>query len=184
MSKLKMAALSLSAALCGPSMAADTSGFYAGLEVGTWAQRNSSFKDPAVVILTGGYRLNPYFAGEIGLYAPGYSKIDYGGGDTVTAKQSAFKVAAVGILPLDPVVELFGKAGLTTIYGQQEGTGAYATTYSETTSNVMYGLGAQFHLARHFVLRVQYEALGQRKLAPGATAVDITVPSVGLMYAF
>lgn len=184
MSQKKVAAIVLSTALCVPAMAAEPNTFYAGMEAGVWAQKNSSFLDPAVIVLTGGYRFNSYFAGEIGLYAAGNTKLDYGGGNTITAKQSAFKVAAVGTLPLHPSFELFGKLGFTSIYGQQDGTGIYAQTYSATTSNTMYGVGAQFNITKHFGLRLQYEALGQRKLASNALAVDISVTSLGLLYTF
>lgn len=184
MKKKIVATLFASMAFIAPVMAAEPNTYYAAIEAGVWTQKNSSFLNPGVVILTGGYRFSSNFAGEIGLYLPGYTKIDYGSGNTVTAKQSAFKVAAVGTLPLNEKFELFGKVGFASIYGQQDGTGIYSTTYSETTSNVMYGMGGQVNINNKFALRLQYEALGQRKLAPSATAVDISVTSLGLVYTF
>lgn len=182
--KKTMAVCLTSLALAAPALAGEPNTYYGAIEAGVWTQKNSSFLNPGVVILTGGYRVNTNLAAEIGLYLPGYTKIDYGSGNTVTAKQNAFKVAVVGTLPLGEKFEVFGKVGFASIYGEQDGTGIYSTTYSERTSNVMAGFGGQFNISNKFALRLQYESLGQRKLAPSATAVDISVTSLGLLYTF
>jgi OmpA-OmpF porin, OOP family len=184
MTKKIAVAFLLSAVFAAPALAAEPRTFYGAIELGTWTQKDSGFANPGVVVVTGGYRLTSQVAFELGLYLPGYTTIDYGAGNTVTAKQSAFKAAVVGTLPVSEKFDLFGKVGFSSVYGQQDGTGIYSTTYSTTTSNVMYGLGGQFNINKSFGLRLQYESLGQRKLAPTATAVDISVTSLGLVYNF
>jgi OmpA-OmpF porin, OOP family len=184
MKKSIASALLLCAVAAAPAYAAQPNAFYGAIEAGSWTQRNSVFTDPGVIVVAGGYRFNPNLAVELGLYMPGKTTIDSGGGNTVTARQSAFRASAVGTIPLGEKFDLFGKIGLASIYAEQYGTGNTSAYSTETTSNVAVGFGGQFNINRSFGVRVQYESLGQRKLGPTTTAIDISVTSVGFVYTF
>lgn len=178
-------ALLLSAAVAAPAVAADAGTFYGAIDLGRWNLKNSSYADTGVLVISGGYRMTPQVAAEIGLYGAGDTTLYYGGSTSTTASQGALTAAAVGRLPLNEKFELFGKLGMAFVTAKITGTGSYAGYYTkETTNNLMVGFGGQVNFSKSLGLRLQYEALGKVKASPTDSGADVTVTSMGLVYSF
>ena len=184
MKKIAIAVL-LSAFVVAPAFAANAGTAYMGLDYGTWSMSdNTGFSDPGVLTFSGGYRFTPNMAAEVGYAMAGDTTLSDPFG-SVTYKQSALKIAAVGTYPVNNQFDLFGKLGLAMVSGELSGTGFYSfVNYSATTNNLMYGLGGQFNVNPQFGIRLQYESLGKSKASSTATGVDVTVVSVGALFNF
>lgn len=179
-----LAAALLCTAAAAPALAQSQGHWYGALDFGTLTMKNSNYPDPNTMSVTGGYRFSPNLAAEGGvLFVSDSTYTDTTG--TVNARQGGLQLAAVGFLPLSPSFELFGKAGLGFHTVKMTGTGAYAGTYDPyTTTNIIYGAGAQVNFSSRFSMRMQYEALGRAKSSATDTGADISRVSVGAMLNF
>lgn len=180
MKKTLAAALLCTAALT-PVLAQSNGHWYGAVDIGRLNMRNSDYPDPGSMTLSAGYRFNRNVAAEGGITGYGDSTLIDGTGSS-TARQSDMRFVAIGLLPLSPNFELFGKAGLGFHSVRMLGTGAYSGTPTpHTTANVIVGFGGQLNFSPRFGMRLQYEALGKAKSTesdPGANISRVTVGGV------
>ena len=175
-------ALLLSAAISAPAFAANPNTAYVAVDYGTWTMANAGvLPNPGVLTLSGGYHFTQNVGVEVGVALVGDSTVFYPGGQT-TYSQSAVKAAVVGTLPVAPQLDVFGKLGFDAISGTL--TDTFAGSTSTSTTNLMFGIGAQFNIDNHMGVRVQYEVLGKTKAQFNATGADVTSFSAGFVYTF
>lgn len=183
MKKIISAAL-LATAVTTPVLAADQGQSYIAIDTATYAMSNTGFKDPGSVDIVGGY----YFANNMGIEV-GYMMV----GDstlvdsvgTLTYAQSVVHGSGVFYFPVNDAFEAFAKLGFSSINGKLTGTGSYsAYNYSASTSNLTYGIGAQYKFTPQVAAKLQYEALGKSKAQSTASGVDVTRLSIGVVYNF
>lgn len=168
-------------------------GFYVGGHLGQ-AQAKSTcddFRGPGISCddsdmswkILGGYRVNRHFAAELGYIDFGEFKAT-GPGGTASAKASAFDLVAVGILPIADRFSVYGKLGA--YHGTVD---AKVRTFtlngdaSDDSTNLTYGVGAGFDMARNLTLRAEWQ---QYKDVGGSETVkaDIDVISLGVLFRF
>jgi OOP family OmpA-OmpF porin len=110
--------------------------------------------------IRGGYRFHPNFAVEVGYYDLG--KYTYGGrlGNvdvSGSAKAKSFGLSAVGIAPLAPNFELYGRIGI-----EQSELKANANTTNLTASEsdkqtgATYGVGARYLITKQIGLFAEW----------------------------
>ena len=99
----------------------------------------------------------------------------------VKLENEAWTLSALGILPLNDQFSLFARLGLNVwnVDVSASGTGSGATGYSgsEDGTDVVYGLGAAYHLTPNLNLRAEWE----RYDFDGG---DLDFVSVGLGWSF
>jgi OOP family OmpA-OmpF porin len=143
--------------------------------------------NPGVLTFSAGYYFNSNVGVEVGYAFVGDSIVNYCdpilGCGSATLSQSAFKVAALGTVPVSPQIDIFGKVGLAMITAQLNDT-VFGISTSATTTNLMYGVGGLFHINKNMGVRVQYENLGKTKADPFAIGSDVSVFSAGFVYSF
>jgi OOP family OmpA-OmpF porin len=151
----------------------------------------TAFANPPAITIGGGYHFSQYVGVEAGYSVIGNSKINttfaYLGTATETLKASALQVVAVGTFPINDKFEFFGKLGVanTKIEYTVTTDWGYSSSDSATKANVMYGIGGQFNINRHFGIRAQYEDFGKVQFSgAGAPNVGLTIFSVGGVYNF
>jgi OOP family OmpA-OmpF porin len=143
---------------------------------------SSSFdgKDTGYKIF-GGYQFNPYFAVEVAYVDLG--KATYSGAFGLLAVTNGsvetwgVNASAVGILPLSPSFELFGKIGL---FGWEskarDTTGGVPFSGEADDADVSFGAGMALNVTRNVSIRVEWERF---------KAVDnIDLLSLGLAFKF
>lgn len=177
----------LSTALLGIAMSTSVmaagSGAYVAGDVGSYSYGGYSVSALAV---SGGLKFTPNLAVEAGLVAPNsYNYVS--GGAMYTFDHSVIKGAAVGILPVNHQIDLYGKLGLARVAWSDVGPG-YSVRGSDI--NLMFGFGAQMNINPQFALRAQYEYYGNNVAgwyggAGGGYYRDSTsMVSVGASYRF
>ncbi len=176
-----IASVLLCASLVAPALAQQDNHWYGAIDIGTLNMRNTDYADPGSLTVSGGYRFGRHLAAEGGITAIGDSTLVDGTG-TRTARQGDLRFLAVGFLPLNPNIELFGKAGLGLHSVRILGTGGYSSSpTAHTTANVILGAGVQVNFNQRFGMRLQYEHLGQAKASetdPGADLSRVTIGGV------
>jgi OOP family OmpA-OmpF porin len=129
----------------------------------------------------GGYQFNPHFAVEIAYvdlgkasYSGNFGALPVTGGSLETWGLNA---SAVGILPLHPSFELFGKIG---IFGWEskarDTTGGIPFSGKADDADVSLGLGMAFNIARNVSIRAEWERF--------KAVDDIDLLSLGLAFKF
>ena len=177
--KKRIATALLCATAAASALAQSDRFWYGALDVGTVDIEDAGFADPGSMTLSAGYRMNRHFALEGGITLIGDSTLIDSVG-TIRLAQSDLRFLAVGIVPVAPNVDLFGKAGLGLHTAEITGTGTYAGLYGkETTTNAIFGFGGQYNVNPQFGLRLQYERLGKAKANSTATGADISRLSLG-----
>lgn len=190
------AALLLSAVSAAPALAANPGGYVAA-DIGSATfsganfggpGANLTFPNPGSLHLSGGFRFDQNIGIEGGLVFVGDSTINYIGGGYETLRTSAIYIAAVGTLPLSSQFDLFGKLGLSsTKIDYISNVFANAT---QSTGNVMFGLGGQFNVTPNIGIRVQYENFGKVDFPAGAivigraTSIGLSTFTVGGVFSF
>jgi OmpA-OmpF porin, OOP family len=162
-----------------PATAQDT-GFYAGLAIGNSSYREAcatSGEDTAFKLF-GGWRFHANLAAEVSLIDFGEAKGSgtIGGAPvTGTTRVRGAGLAALGILPLDERMSLFGRLGLLKVKSRTQLEGASGAIEADDEIELHVGIGGMLHLARGFSLRLEYERLNDTK---------IDLLSLGLQYRF
>lgn len=129
MKKVSIAAL-LCISLTDTAVAADT-GLYAGIKAGSVINTTGILQEHSGAFgVFGGYAVNPHFAVETGY-------TDLGTLGAGAAKFSAVEFSAVGTLPKNGKLSVFGKLGMAK-------TTETAFGLSGTKSAITLGLGGQF----------------------------------------
>ena len=129
----------------------------------------------------GGYRFHPNFAAELAYVDLG--KASYSGnffGTPVVGgslETWGFNVSVVGIVPLGPAFELFGKIGLLGWESKaRDTTGGVPFSGEADDADVSFGLGLAVNVTRNVSLRAEWERF--------KAVDDIDLWSLGLAFKF
>lgn len=142
-----------------------------------------TFPNPGMVRIAGGYHFSPMFAAEIGYSTFGDTSLNYAGIGIVTLSMNSFQVAVVGTLPLSPQFDLIGKLGSSRNTAKLTGTGGFAgTNETSSQSDLLIGLGAQYHINAQYTVRAQYDSFGI--FDSSAEPIEASAFSVGIAYNF
>ncbi len=173
----KLAAILALSTLCATSAFADNTGHaYIGADIGSSSFTNAApWPNPSVLRIDGGYYFSNNVAVEVGYAMFGDSTF---GGVTLSAR--SFHVAAVGLLPVSPQFDVFGKLGFAS--NSETWTGGGMTLLTTSANDIMYGLGAQFHVNQQLSITAQYLYYGKFDTYPlPITASSLTI---GMAYTF
>jgi len=186
--KTVIAAL-LSTFVAGSAMADDAGKFYLAIDYGSVSFSNGNpggteFASPSSLRFAGGYRLSPVVALEVGYVAMADSTLANPAA-SVTSANSAIQAAIVGTYAVSEAIDLFGKLGISTNTNKLTGTGTVAGLNSSNTStDFMYGIGAQYNINPQWAIRGQYENLGKHTTSSNlnnAWKVGMTQSSLGVV---
>ena len=118
--------------------------------------------------LFAGYDLSERFAIEAGYndLGDGVVEADLGALGDVKGTHEVKVMTLAGVIKTDPISEnlvLFAKAGFARIDNDETLTGPLieTSTNSKKTTNVFYGVGANYELANGLAIRALYEAYGE-----------------------
>jgi OOP family OmpA-OmpF porin len=198
---MKTIACVLLGSLCAaPAFATEAGAGYVTFDAGGAGLRGADFGGPGgnltfpnrgTLQFGGGYRYTENFAVEGGLVAVGRSTIDsfpLGVPMSETLTGGALYVAAVGIIPINPRFELFGKLGLARTRFDYNSNAFPAATAART--NLMAGLGGQININRAWGVRLQFQHFGRADFGAGAlprgtpATVRLNTFTVGGIYSF
>lgn len=191
MKKIAFVAL-LSAFVATPAMADNTGKFYVAGDLGSASYSNvdvtgsvtGTFPNPGVVRIAGGYHFSPMLAAEVGYSKFGDSVLN-GGIGSMTLSAHSFQVAAVGSYPLSDQFDLIGKLGLANNSSDVVGSGSIIVTNgSSSQTDLLIGLGAQYHINSQYSVRAQYESFGKFQNSSNTNPMKASAISVGLAYNF
>jgi opacity protein-like surface antigen len=149
----------------------------------------------------GGYRVAPNFAIEAGLASLGSYRHRYSAGGNMAVidyDASALTVAAAGNLPIAGGFSLNGRVGIAFTAAElreRRNDGGIAAVpfcpdswwYSDCTSqstNLYWGLGAQFDVSRNWGLRIDYDNYGEVGEEFETGRADIETMSVSFVWRF
>ncbi len=173
MKKILATALLCSAALT-PALA-QSSRYYGAADYGIVSFSGpGSYSSPGALTLSGGYHYLPNLDLEAGLTLIGSATANVPGTGRVSINQNILSAVAVGKVPLNSQIHLFGKAGV----------GLHDGGVNGLPDDLIYGFGAQIRFDREFSMRVQYESLGRTKVPSTSSRADMTRLSVGVTYDF
>lgn len=181
----KMTKLAAVATLCAiglpPAMA---EGFYGAFDAGqtnvgdtcngglTGACNDSS----TALRIGGGYQFVPMWGAEISYGTYGNASKSGIAGDW---KSSGWQASGIGTFPVWENISVIGKIGLArTDYKLT------ASSQSSTTTNLAFGIGAQYRLGEQISLRAQYEDMGTVGDANTTGTTKLTLISAGVIFRF
>jgi OmpA-OmpF porin, OOP family len=165
----------------GTVIAQDT-GFYVGGSLGiadgdacdnvTTAVASCDDKDNGMKLF-GGYRFHPNIAGELGLVDLGEASSS-GPFGTARVETDGFQIAGLGVLPINPAFDVFGKIGLFMwdVSGSVPGG-----SVSGDDTDFMFGFGGTWKFARQLGMRAEWE-----RFDLGPDKIDLL--SVGIQFNF
>lgn len=186
MKKFAIATL-LSVCVATPALADNSGKFYVAADLGAASYSNAlgtqgaSFPNPGVIRIAGGYHFNQQVAIELGYSMFGNSTINYANGSD-TLKASSLQMAVIGSLPLNAQFDLTGKLGFAnnTVTPTTTVPGFVGINGSKT--DLLMGVGAQYHLNSQTSLRIQYESFG--KFDSTVQPIKASAISLGVAYNF
>jgi OOP family OmpA-OmpF porin len=120
-----------------------------------------------------GNRFSPNFSAELGWVDLGEITAT-GPGGTVKLGVDGIQIAGLGMVPVSPQVTFFGKVGLYLWDVSASGPGG---SLSDDGSDIMFGLGLSWNLAKQLDLRVEWEQFD-------VDGDDINLISAGVQYRF
>lgn len=135
----------LSAFVAAPAIAGDA---YLGVNVGQNKIDVSTVNESTAFGVFGGYAFNENIAAEVGYTNMGSAERTFSA-NKLTG--SVMSIAAVGSLPLSKAFTLFAKLG----YAQSQ---IEVPGISETKSDLIYGVGAQFNASKTVGIRLGYDS--------------------------
>ncbi|MEQ1658634.1 MAG: porin family protein [Hylemonella sp.] len=173
MKKFLATALLCSATLT-PALA-QTSRYYGAADYGIVSFSGpGSYSSPGALTLSGGYHYLSNLDLEAGFTMIGNATADVSGPGRVSISQNILSAVAVGKVPLNSSINLFGKAGV----------GLHDGGINGLPDDLIYGFGAQILFDKQLSGRVQYESLGRAKVPSTSSKADMTRLSVGVAYNF
>lgn len=164
MKKLLATALLCSAAVT--PVLAQSARFYGAVDYGTVNMSGPGvYSSPDALTVSVGYHYLPNLGVEAGFTQVGSATATTPpGGGRVSVSQSILSAVAVGSIPLNKDISLFGKAGV----------GAHNGEINGLPDDLVLGFGAQFQINPQFSARVQYELLGKAKIPTTTDKADMT----------
>lgn len=173
-----MKKLLATALLCSATVTpvlAQNSRYYGAADYGTVNFSGpGSYSSPGALTLSGGYHFLTNLDLEAGFTMIGTATADVPGPGRVSISQNILSAVAIGKVPLNSSVNLFGKAGV----------GVHDGELSGLPDDLIYGFGGQILFDKRFSMRVQYESLGRTKVPSTSSRADMTRLSVGVTYDF
>lgn len=171
--KKLLPALLLCGAVLSPA-AAQSSRYYGAVDYGTVNYSGpGNYSSPGALTLSGGYNYLPNVDFEAGLTLVGNADATVPGPRRVDLSEHIVHAVAIGKVPLNQQITLFGKAGV----------GLHDGSINGLPDDLIYGFGLQVRFDREFSMRVQYESLGRAQVPGGGTA-DMSRLALGLAYHF
>ena len=156
-------------------------GFYVGASVGQSTSDcpgglGSCDDSDTAYRVFGGFRFNRNLAIE-----GGYAPLGEISGSGITLESNAWDLVGVGIWPFSPQFSVYGKLGFYNAEAKLSGP----ISGKKTTTDLTYGLGAQFDFARNLGVRGEWQRYTGIE-APGGLSgdSDIDVLSVGVLFKF
>ena len=147
----KKSLIASSILLLSVAASAQAENFYAGLSIGQTDVDESGFDDGDSIAVIGGYRMLENLAFEV-------AYIDLGEADNGpwTIEADGFNFAAVGILPINEQLEVFGKLGLFAWDASLHRSG-YGEVASDDGVDLSIGIGGSLKLNEQFSLVLEYQ---------------------------
>ena len=139
-------------------------------------------KDTAFKLFAG-YQFHPNFAAEFGYTDLGKAKFSDPLG-SAELKASAWELSALGMFPVMPSLQLFGRLGFYN--GKTEFSGD--ATGSKTKTGVTWGLGGEWDFTRNVGARLEWQRFAKMKATcdgcGGDSEGDVDNLSIGIVYRF
>jgi OOP family OmpA-OmpF porin len=173
--------------------------FYGALDLGQSTAKDACTGFPAgwtgceetatMYRIAGGYQFTPMWGAEVSYGDLGKPSVGSGIllGIPVSGnyEASSFQVSATGSFPLGDAFSLIGKVGIarTDVKVSLSGGGVSASE-SDTTTNLAYGIGAQYAFTEKVSVRAQYEDLGTVGDSNTTGTAKVTLLSAGVVYKF
>lgn len=138
--------------------------------------------------IAGGYQFTPMWGAEVSYGDLG--KPSMGSGIVLGVptsggyEASSFQVSATGSFPLGSAFSLIGKVGIARTDIKVSFSGGVSASDSATTTNLAYGIGAQYAFTEKVSVRAQYEDLGTVGDSNTTGTSKVTLLSVGLVLKF
>lgn len=189
--KVLAAALMLGT-IASPAMAEN---FYGAIDIGQSKGSDICTNLPAgingcqdtgtLLRIAGGLQFAPMWGTELSYGTLGNESAGTGLGITGKWQGSALQVSGIGTFPVANGFSIIGKLGI--VRADLEVSGSYLGTgfdYTATTTNVAYGIGAQFDLSHNAAIRAQYENYGTLGDASTTGTSKVSSLSIGLVYKF
>lgn len=159
--KKTLLAAAVTALILPASAFATQPGFYIGGKVGAASTDDQWIDDSDTSFgVYGGYRFSPYFALE-GEYTDfGDLEVDLSELEINNARTEprTWGVRAVGFVPITQNLELLGSVGLHSFdLDPSDDDGFRDVVGSKSSTDLTYGIGAQYNFASNFTLRTQFQ---------------------------
>ena len=181
MNKIAIATL-LAAFATVPAVAAAEA--YIGLNVGSnqmTAPAGANIGSTTAYSILGGYSFNQYIAAEVAYTDLGTASLTAGSVPVEDMKGTQMSLAAVGSLPLGKDFALLGKLGYASIKIDTTGVGTFTGGASNTKSDLIYGVGAQYNIGKNVGLRLNYDMFN---VGDSTTTNASAMVSLGAIYKF
>ena len=122
----------------------------------------------------GGYQVNQNFAVE-----GGYTDLGEVSDGSFSLSSNGFEVAAVGMLPINPQFDVFGKLGL--FLANTEASAVGFGSADDDSSDIFFGLGLSYHINQQISIRGTYDFYGVDFFG---SDLDIDLLAVGVDFKF
>lgn len=166
----KLLAATLLCSIATTPALAQSSAFYGAADYGTVNMSGpGSYSSPDALTVSAGYRYLSNLNLEAGLTMIGSATADVPGPGRVSISQTIVSATALGIVPINSTVNLFGKAGVGVHNGEINGL----------PDDLIYGFGTHIQVARNVAVRFQYESLGKAKIPSSSSKADLSRLAVG-----
>jgi OOP family OmpA-OmpF porin len=174
MKKIAIVAL-LSVFAAATALAENSGKFYGALDVGKASFNDAGgFPNPGVFRISGGYHVTPAVAVEVSYSKNGDSTLVDSTGASATLSALSLQFAVVGNLPISPEFDFIGKIGVASNRADISTNIGFSSSPSST--NLMFGLGAQYNLNSQVGIRALYDNFGKVGGSNGtAKGSDITL---------
>lgn len=147
--------------------------------------------DTAYKILFG-YQFNPNFAvegGYVDLGKASYSATFTGGNANASVKASGPVIAALGIVPINDSVSLFGKLGVidAKVSANVSATGPGGTASASPSSTkwkTNYGVGGNYNFTKQVDVRIEYEQFSKLGDSNSTGTSSVNLLSAGIVVKF
>jgi len=165
-------------------------GFYGALDLGQAKAKDScaglpsgvtGCKDTAPLYrIAGGYQFAPMWGAEVSYAVYGKESAGTLGSFSLDWQFSGFQISGIGTFPLGNNFSLIGKLGIAQTKIELSGS----ASDSATSTNVAYGIGAQYDFTKSVAVRAQYEDLGTVGNANTTGTSKDTLLSAGVVLKF